>query len=134
MPINGMIILDSPTPSFTGGTGVTYEDDGTPVATGIHISDTTETDQRLKKHITFKNKNGALQNNGTFSKFVRKAVGTIPFVLADGTISYQVVRIELEAHPEYASDPSRLANLRCFGGQLILDGDTDKFYQHGSTR
>ena len=134
MSLNGISLLDGVTSyTPTGGTALVFEDDGTPVATGIHVSDTTETDLRLKKHITFKNVNPKQQSDGKFSKARRSSILTIPFELADGSVSYQVVRQEVEFHPEYAAVAGNLTNARLLGAQMLIDAETDTFYDHGST-
>jgi hypothetical protein len=133
MALSGISLLDGVTSnSFTGGTALVFEKDGTPVATGVHVSDTTETDLRLKKHITFKNVNTKLQSDGSFSKSRRSMVLTIPFELADGSISYQVFRGEIEFHPEFAAVAGNLDNLRYFGAQVLTDSETDTYFDHGS--
>lgn len=135
MSINGISILDSPTSvAWTGGVATSFEDDGTPVATGIRVSDTSETDLRLKQHMTFKNVNAKLQSDGSFSKARKYINVTIPFELADGSISYQALRIEAEFHPEFAAVAGNLKNLRHRGGQACLDSETDTYWDHGSTR
>lgn len=135
MSIDGMSVLNAATSmSVTGGTATTFEVDGTPVATGVRVSDTVETDLRLKKHFTFKRNAAKLQSNGTFSKEKRSVVLTIPAELADGSISYQVARVEFEYHPEFSAVAADLLNLRLLAAQAITDAELDNFYQHGSTR
>jgi hypothetical protein len=133
MALKGISLLNAPTSaSWTGGTATVFNEDGTPVATGVRVSDSVETDLRLKKHITFKNRNAQLQSDGTFSKARKDIVVTIPFELADGTISYQVVRLSVEFHPEYSATAGNLDNLRHFGAQVLLDAETDDYFDHGS--
>jgi hypothetical protein len=135
MSLNGISLLDAATAcAASGGSALVFEDDGTPVATGVHVSDTTETDLRLKKHITFKNRNAQLQSDGSFSKTRKDTVLTIPFELADGSISYQVVRTQTEAHPQFAAVAGNMDNLRFMGAQVLVDSETDSYYDHGSTK
>jgi len=135
MSIDGISILDKPTSvTWTGGTATTFESDGTPVATGIRVSDTVETDLRLKKHITYKNVGAKIQSDGSFSKARKFIIVTIPFELADGSISYQVVRTECEFHPEFAAIAGNLDNLRHYGAQSVLDSEVDTYFDHGSVK
>jgi hypothetical protein len=135
MSINGITLLNEATAvSLTGGTGIVFEDDSTPVATGIRVSDTDETDLRLKKHVTFKNRNAQMQGDGSFSKARKDVILTVPFELADGSISYQVFRGQCELHPEFVAVAANLANFRYLAVQTISDSELDKFYAHGSTR
>lgn len=135
MALDGITLLNAPTSaSWTGGTAITFQSDGTPVATGIHVSDTTETDYRLKKHATFKNRNAKLQSDGSFSKTRKDVVLTIPFELADGSMSYQVARVSLEFHPEFSAVAGNLGNLRHYAAQCLLDSETDNYYNYGSVK
>lgn len=133
--LDGMVILNAPTSvSWTGGTAVTFESDGSSVANGTHIVDTSATDWRTQSHITYKSRRPVVQGDGSFSKARREGVFTLPFILADGTVSYQVVRISIEAHPEFAAIAGNISRLRHFGGQMFLDSETDDFFNVGSTK
>lgn len=134
MSLSGISLLDAPTSvAWTGGTATVFEKDGTPVATGLRVTETTETDPRLQMHVTFKSQPHQMQSDGTFSKSKRRFVVTIPFELADGTIDYQTFRGELFAHPEFMAVAGNLDNLRHLAGQCILDAETDNYYDYGST-
>lgn len=133
--LNGITLMNGATGvSVTAGTSLVFEDDGTPVNAGIRVSDQSELDLRLKKHLTFKNFNSQMQSNGTFSKARKFIILTIPFELADGSISYQVIRTEAELHPEFVAVAANLLNFRLLGAQVLTDAEADSFWAHGSTR
>lgn len=131
--LDGISLLNSPTSvAWTGGTATVFETDGTPVRNGIHVADVAEANFLIRKHITFKNRNPVRQGNGTYSKGYRDTIVTIPIVLADGTVSYQVGRAYFEIHPE-ATAATQL-NLRHLVGQTVLDSEVTNFYVSGSTK
>jgi hypothetical protein len=135
MSLDGISLLEAPTSvAWTAGTATVFEHDGTPVATGIRVADLTETDLRLQKHCVFKNKNTQMQSDGSFSKIRKNISFTIPFELADGSISYQVFRGEFELHPEFVAVAGNVSNLRNYAGQIILDSETDNYYNHNSVK
>jgi len=135
MSIDGISLLEAPTGvTWTAGTATVFEHDGTPVATGIRVADVSETDLRLQKHAVFKNRNTSLQADGSFSKTRKNMSITIPFECADGSISYQVVRCEVETHPEFSAVAGNMTLLRYFGAQLFTDPELDNYYDHNSVK
>lgn len=131
MSIDGISLLMDPTSvAWTGGTATSFETDGTPVTNGIHVADMSESDFRVRTHVTYKNRNPVRQADGTFSKGKKDIILTIPFELASGDISYQVVRIGFEIHPEFTG----LDNLRHLAGQAVLDAEVDNFFVYGSVK
>lgn len=133
MPLDGMSILDQPSGhSLTDGTPLAFERSGQTIANGVRVSDTTETDWRLKKIATFKSVDTNLQSDGSYSKARRSVTVKVPFILADGTTSSQLVRVEAEIHPEFAAVAGNLSNLRYLGAQVLIDSDTDSFYNNGT--
>lgn len=135
MSLDGMSILKDPTSaSWTGGTPVTFENDGSDVNGGITVCDTSQPDFRLRETLTAKSRKPVRQSDGSYSKGRRFLSHTVPFTLADGTISLQKVRIEYELHPEAVADATFLHDLRHKQAQLQVDADLDKFFQLGVTK
>lgn len=134
MPLNGISLLDAPTSvAWTGGTATVYDKDGTVVSNGLRVSDSSESDPRVRGHITFKGNPHRQLSDGSFNKAKRDIIITVPFALADGSYSYQVVRISMETHPEFEAASGVMDNLRHLAGQCILDAETDDFFDYGST-
>lgn len=132
MAINGMQLLMNPTSvAWTGGTATSFETDGTPVATGIHVADMSEADFRLRTHITFKNRNPVLQPDGSWSKGKKDVILTIPREQTDGTIVFDVARVSLEINA--STSTADASNLRHLIAQAILDSELDAYYIYGST-
>jgi hypothetical protein len=132
MPISGMTILDGSTAQAapTGGSAVTLNSDGVTVANGKHVADTSNADFLTRLNATFRNRNPALQADGTWSKAKRSMLVVQPFECADGTYVFNLVRIEVEFHPE--TPAADVTSLRYNGSQLLTDADVDDFITAGS--
>lgn len=131
MPLNGLSISDASTSlSVTGGSAKAFTITSVPVPNGINVADFTETDFRLRRHITFRNRNPAKQPNGEFSKAKRSFNFTTPIAAADGSIKYIVDRWESEQPVEATA--TQLANHRRNVAQLLFDSDVELFHTGGS--
>jgi hypothetical protein len=132
MPISGMTILDDSTAQAapTGGSAVTLEEDGVTVANGKHVADSGNADFLTRLNATFRNRPPALQADGSWSKAKRSAMIVQPKELADGSYVFNLVRVELEIHPE--STATEVQTLRYNGSQLLTDADVDDFISTGS--
>lgn len=115
--------------TITGGTAVTYSQNGAVIPQGIQVADTSATDYRTQKTITFRSRLAAY-NKGLWSKNKRSATVVQPKVLADGSIAFNVFRVEQEIHPE--SSAAEILELRMLGVQSILDSEYATFWSNGS--
>ena len=115
--------------SVVAGTDVTFTPDGVTVPNGLHLADAGVADFRVRPSITLKTRNPQLRN-GVFTKAKRWITITQPRILADLTISYDVVRIEIEQHPEStAAQNDSLVAAAC---QTLFDADLASFRSSGS--
>lgn len=132
MPISGMTILDNSTAQAapTGGSAVTLSEDGVTVANGKHVADASNANFLTRLNATFRNRPPALQSDGSWSKCKRSAMIVQPKELADGSYVFNLVRIEVEYHPE--STAAEVTTLRYNGSQLLTDPDVDNFITSGS--
>lgn len=130
MPIQGMTFLQGGTVSTTGGTSKTLTTDGQQVANGIHLIDASVTDFKTRPNCTVKYKAPTLQADGSYTKSKMSFVGVRPFQSADGKTHFNLVRCEIEVHPEASA--TELAYLRVQGAQQLTDVDTDAFWSTGS--
>jgi hypothetical protein len=112
------------------GTDLTYTPDGVSIPNGIHLAAASVTDFRVRPNITLKTKNPPLNADGTYGKGKRWLNVTVPKILADGTTSFNLVRIEVEVHPE--STVAETTDLVYQAAQLLFDADTTQFIQTGS--
>lgn len=130
MPLNGMTFLQGGTVATTGGTSKTLTTDGQQVANGIHLIDGSVTDFKVRPNCTVKYKAPTLKPDGTYTKAKMSFVGVRPMLSADGQTHFNLVRTEIEVHPEASA--TELAYLRSQGAQQLTDVDTDTFWSVGS--
>lgn len=132
MSLNGSIIKKDATGiTVTAGTDQTFTADGVAIANGLHLVDAAQTDFRIRRNITAKVKQPAYDSvNKSFSKDKKSVTLVQPKILVNGTVVYNLVRIEREVHPESTSAEALDLN-RC-GAQLLCDSDYDAFWSVGS--
>lgn len=130
MPLNGMTFLQGGTVATTGGTSKTLTTDGAVVQNGIHLIDASVTDYKTRPNCTVKYKAPTLRADGSYTKMKMSFVGVRPFQSADGMTHFNLVRTEIEIHPEASA--TELAYLRSQGAQQLADVDTDSFWSTGS--
>nr|URG16525.1 MAG: coat protein [Leviviridae sp.] len=131
MPLNGMVLKDAATAiSVTAGTDMTFTVDGLPVANGIHLSNAAQADFRLRENITAKYRPPVQNPDKSWKKGKWTVSYTEPSVDANGLMSYDVGRIEVELNPTSAASVG--VNIRRMLAQLLTDTDLDNFYASGS--
>lgn len=129
--LNGLQISDLSTSlSVTGGSAKAFTVTSVTVPNGINVADFTQTDFRLRRHITFRNRNPVKQADGSFSKAKRSFVFTTPIDAGSGKIVYLVDRWESEQPVEASA--TDLANHRRNVAQLLFDADVEQFHTGGS--
>lgn len=114
----------------TGGTAKSFSEDGVTVPNGVHVSVAGTTDFRVREHATFRYFPPTLMADGTYTRAKNTASITVPKALASGKYVNNVVRIEVDVHPESTS--TEAADLRKLAAQLLFDTDTDNFWIAGS--
>jgi hypothetical protein len=112
------------------GTDLAFVVDGVEVNGGVHVHAPSVVDFRVRPNITFKNRNPSLLADGTYTKGKRSMSLVIPMEKLDGKICFNLIRIELEAHPELVQ--ADVDNLAFLGGQLLGDSEILDFIRTGS--
>lgn len=132
MPISGATILNNSTAQAapTGGTSVTLTDNGVTVTNGKSVADAGNTNFLTRLYGQFRNKPPAKQPDKTYSKGKRTGTITQPKLLANGDYVNNLVRIELEIHPEATA--TEVVALMLNGSQLLTDADFQDFWKTGS--
>lgn len=131
MGLQNATILDGATISAAGGTSKTLSVDGIPVTNGIHLSDFSVADLRVRPNVTAKNRPAAYnKTTAKWTKGKRESVFAFPKILADGSIEYPLVRIEVEDHPEMTD--AELTKMFCWAAQVFFDPDFVNFMKYGS--
>lgn len=116
----------------TGGTDQSFTETGSNVQNGINVADATVADFRVRPSIIFKNRQPVQAANGTWTKAKRSVSLTIPKVVSTGETVFNLVRIDLEAHPE--STTAEVNELRFLAAQILGSAESLNFFQAGSIR
>jgi len=123
LPVGGTI-------SVSGGTTTDFADDGSTIQNGLHLIVPTDTSYLTRRSITAKVRQAAMQSDGSMSKIKRGLTFVKPTVLASGVTVYNVVRCEIDVHPEV--EATIRAELLSVGALLFSDNDTANFWAVGS--
>lgn len=123
-------LLDGGTSSTAGGSSQQFDRTSTPVNNGYEYADVAEADFFARQKVILASRMPSLQSDGSWSKQKTSCRFVSPITLADGTISYNVTRMEVEIHPE--STAAQLAEHREYGAQMALDSELDDLYTAGT--
>lgn len=116
--------------TVTAGTPLTLSSDGVEVKNGVHVADMNEADFTIRTNITFRTRNPQFLSDGSYTKAKRFATIVVPKNLGVDGIVFNVVRIEVEAHPK--TTLAELTNLHLLGAQIFTDADLASFRNNGS--
>lgn len=116
----------------TGGTDQTFTETGSYVQNGINVADASVADFRVRPSVTYKNRQPSQLANGTWTKAKRTATLVIPKIVSTGETVFNLVRIDVEAHPECST--AEVNELRFLGAQILGSAETLNFFQAGSLR
>lgn len=129
MGVQNTTLLSGATVAATGGTAQNFTPDGVFIQNGIHVADAGNASFITRESIAFRTKNPVLVN-GVYTKGKRWITLTVPRVLASGQTAFDLVRIEIEIHPETSAADAAIM----FGkaSQLFFDTDVASFLSTGS--
>jgi hypothetical protein len=114
--------------SIAAGTDSSFTPDGVEIPSGLHLADAGESDFRIRPQVTLKTRNPKLVN-GVWQKGKRWLTTTIPRQAADGSYYYDVVRSEIEIHPETSAADAEAHEL--MHAQMFWDSDLTSFRRTG---
>lgn len=123
-------LLDGGTSSTAGGANQEFDRSSTPVNNGYEYTDVAEADFFARQKVILVSRMPQVQSDGSWSKQKTSCRFVSPITLADGTISYNVTRVEIELHPE--STAANLTEHREYAAQLALDSELDDLYVAGT--
>lgn len=132
MPINGAVLNEDGTYTPAGGTSITFDATGEQVANGVVCVNAAETDFYAREKLIAKSRVPVVGSDGDYSKMKNSCSIVRPLVLASGKTVYNLIRIELEVHPEAAS--TEVGNLKSLGSSALCDTDMDDFWELGSLK
>lgn len=128
---NAQVMAGSTGITATAGSAIAFSPDGVSVVDGIHLIVAADTDFRTRRQITAKQKAPTLNSaTGVYSKGKKSLTFVHPKILADGTTTFNLVRVEIEVHPE--SSVAEALDLTMIGAQLAGDTDFASFWATGS--
>jgi len=123
-------LTDGGTTTTAGGAAQTFDRTSTPVNNGYEYADVSETDHLARQKVILTARNPAEQADGSWSKHKAKGQFVLPITLADGSVSYNLVRVEVEYHPEASA--ANVDELREMGAQMLISSAYDNLYVAGT--
>lgn len=116
--------------AVTGGTSITFASTGKTIDGGLELIDTVTADSRTKVKIVVKSVPATYNSNTkTWGKAKWSIKIEIPSILADGSMSFAVCRMEFDVHPEVeAAVKNKLLDLMC---NLRFDADFATYLSTG---
>lgn len=131
MGLKTMSLLAGSTVSATGGTAQVFADDGITIQNGLHLIVPADADYQTRRSATVKYRPPTVDpKTSSYSKDKKSISYTLPLVLTNGTVVFNVIRIEREVHPSLPA--ASAAELNAIGAQLLSDADLTAFWATGS--
>lgn len=132
MPINGAVLKTGATSmSVTGGTDITFTENGVDIPNGVSVADASATDLRIQKQIIISRR--APSYNATTGEWTKEKIYVTvkkPKILASGKMSFDVARFTREVHPENTA--AEKLELSLLTAQVMTDGDFAGLFSTGS--
>lgn len=131
MGLKTMSLQAGSTVSVTGGTAQVFADDGVTIQNGLHLIVPADADYQTRRAATVKYRPPTIDpKTNSYSKDKKSISYTLPQVLTNGTVVFNVIRIEREVHPSLSA--ASAAELNVIGAQLLTDSDASGFWATGS--
>lgn len=131
MGLKNMSLTSAGTITVSGGSALAFADDGVAIANGVHLVVPGDTDYQTRRQVTAKYRPPTLDpKTNSYGKDKKSISLTLPQVLSNGSVVFNVIRIEREVHPSLAT--ASVTELNKLAAQLLIDTDTDAFWATGS--
>lgn len=130
MSLKNMTLKAGGSVTTTGGTDLTFSDDGQTVPGGAHFIVPSVADFNVRPQLTVKYRPPQLGTDRKYGKDKKTMSYVQPMKLADGTIVFNTLRIEREVHPDMSV--ADVNGLNILGAQLLTDADADQFWAAGA--
>jgi hypothetical protein len=129
MSLKNMTLKDDGcTIAVTGGETITFGEDATVVANGIHLIDVNQADFRDRLQLTVKAKPPVLDTKtGELSKEGRSFVFARPHCNTDNSVSFESARVDMQTLP--GTGASML--FRMLIAQFLVSSDADAYFTTG---
>jgi hypothetical protein len=109
---------------------MTLNETGEMVTNGKTLQNSAESDYYEREKLTVSSRQPVIGSDGDLTKLKVKGQIVRPSVLASGKVNYNLIRIEMEVHPEDGAAVTD--NLRQLGVEFLLSSDADNFFNSGS--
>lgn len=123
-------LLDGGTSSTTGGSNQEFDRTSETVNNGYAYADVAEADFFARDKIILASRMPAVQADGLYSKQKTSVKYVSPVTRTDGSIGYNVTRVETELYPE--SSAAQLTKHREYAAQAALDSELDDLFVAGT--
>lgn len=130
MSVIGVQLSEGATYTPAGGTNITFEATGETIANGVVCANGAETDFFAREKLYAVSRMPSLGADGDFTKQKSSLRIVRPSTLASGKVVYNLIRIEVEVHPEDGA--TEVANLRNLGVAALESSDLDEFFEAGA--
>jgi hypothetical protein len=131
MSLKNMTLLQGATIALSGGTQLTFADNGVSIPNGLQLIATADSDYQTRRSVTVKYRPATLDpTTGFYGKDKKSITLARPVVLDDGRVVFNTVRIEREMHPSCTESDAMEMNK--ISSQFLLDEDLDNFWKFGS--
>jgi len=127
MPI---ILKTGATTATTGGVDQTFDRTSRNVTNGYEYTDVAEPDFYARNSVIVKARMPSRQSDGTYSKHKVTIQGVFPLILADGSMTYNTVRLDIDYHPE--TPAVKIAAMREQGAQMAIGAQFDNVVDAGT--
>lgn len=133
MGLRNMSLLTGATVSSTGGVALVFADNGVTIQNGVQVVVAADTDYQTRRSLTAKVRPAGLDpKTNVYGKDKKSVSYTIPQVLSNGSVVFNVIRIEREVHP--ACSAANALDLNKIGAQLLTNSNMDNFWLVGSVQ
>jgi hypothetical protein len=132
MAIDGISLNEGATYTPAGGSAITFDSTGETVANGVVCHNSAESDFFAREKLYATSRMPSLGSDGEYSKLKSSLRIVRPSTLASGKVVYNLIRIEVEVHPEDGA--TEVANLRTLGLAALNSSSLDDFFESGSIR
>lgn len=116
----------------TGGSTTTFNPNGETVANGVVSHNDSEADFYAREKLYAVTRQPAVGSDGEYTKMKNSLRIVRPSTLASGKVVYNLIRIELEVHPEDGSAEAQ--NLISLGTSALNSADAEDFFLFGSLK
>jgi hypothetical protein len=131
MGLETMSLLASASVAASGGTALAFAKDSVAIQGGIHLIVPSDADYQTRRSVTAKVKPASINvKTGVYTKDKKSMSLTRPKVLTDGSVVFEVFRVEREMHP--SSPAADALEMNSLGAQMIIDSDAAGFWANGT--